>query len=88
MRMLLVVLVALIGCAGDSPASSNKCSGATYDPCVDEHNCDSGLCRNFAADNFQVCSLACDAAQPCPDDGVCEDAVCKPAAPNDCELDE
>jgi hypothetical protein len=87
MRMVLaLVTLVLGGCAGDSPASSNKCTGAIYDPCIEEHDCDTGLCRNFAAEAFQVCSRACDDVTPCPDGGACVDAVCKPVTPNDCEL--
>jgi hypothetical protein len=89
MRMVIVMLVAAaFGCAGDSPASSNKCTGELYDPCIAEHQCISGLCRNFAADSFQVCSQACDAANPCPTGGECDVDVCKPAAPKDCELED
>ncbi|MEO8701180.1 MAG: hypothetical protein ABI867_14110 [Kofleriaceae bacterium] len=87
MRMMrFLALIVASGCAGDSPPSSNACTGKVYDPCIEEHDCNAGLCQNYAADGFQVCSQACDDATPCPGDGTCVDAVCKPAAPNDCEL--
>lgn len=90
MRWRLVLTCAwglmIVGCAGDSPPSSGRCSGALYDPCAEEHECDTGLCQNFAAEGFQVCSQVCDDATPCPT-GTCNgNGVCQPAAPNDCTL--
>jgi hypothetical protein len=87
MRSLIVIVIAVAACAGDSPPSSGKCTGAAYDPCDTEDDCDSLLCQNFAVEQFQVCSQPCDAANPCPGAGVCELAVCKPAAPTECTLD-
>jgi hypothetical protein len=87
MRALLLVAV-MFGCSGDEPPPTGKCSGALYQPCAEEHDCNSGLCQNFAADGFQVCSQLCDAANPCPDGAACDPlGVCKPAAPDDCTLD-
>ncbi|HEU0037222.1 MAG TPA: hypothetical protein VFQ53_41715 [Kofleriaceae bacterium] len=78
--------VVLLGCAGDSPPASGRCTGALYDPCTDEHECDSALCQNFAVEGFQVCSQICNDTMPCPT-GTCNaNGVCQPAAPNDCTL--
>jgi len=84
MRILIVLLFA--ACAGDSPPPTGRCTGQFYDACSTEDDCVGALCQNFL-DEFQVCSRACDANTPCPDGGVCNEFdVCKPAAPNECEL--
>src|SRR5207249_11505927 len=63
-----------------------SCTKAAYDPCNDEHDCDSGNCHLFMADGFQVCTTACSATLPCPNDssgapGTCNTMmICKPAA--------
>ena len=93
MRFLPLALLAVaiasvsLSCAGDSPPASGKCTGAAYDPCNDEHDCDTNLCQNFMGDGFQVCSQMCDAGNPCPSGGECNAmGICKPTAPNDCTL--
>jgi len=87
MRILVIVgWLAVVACAGNEPPSSGKCVGVAYDPCNEEHDCMSSLCQNFPNDGFQVCSQACDDMNPCPGDGVCENAVCKPPAANDCSV--
>lgn len=86
MRIPIVLALVLAACAGDSPPATGRCTGLTYDPCIEEHECDSGLCQNFMGDGFQVCTQLCDADTPCPDDGECNMmGICKPAAPNECE---
>ena len=92
MRSLLLLSV-LAACAGDQPADvEEKCTKAAYDLCTTEHDCTSGLCRYFMADNFMVCTQSCDASTPCPNDstgspGTCNAmGICKPAAPNMCHL--
>ena len=88
MRILIVVLIAVAGCAGDAPPPSGKCTGATYDPCNAEHDCTSNLCQNFMGDGFQVCTQACDAVNVCPGAGTCNEmGICKPAAPTECTID-
>ncbi len=89
MRMHMLTVVALLAaCAGDSPPPSGQCTGANYEPCNEEHDCDAQICNNFEADGFQVCSLPCDDAVACPDDGTCDtvEGFCKPAAPVECTL--
>jgi hypothetical protein len=87
MRTWFVLVIVLAACSGDAPPSSGKCVGAPYDPCNEEHDCMSQLCQNFMGDGFQVCSQMCDDTNPCPGAGECNMmGICKPAAPNDCEL--
>jgi len=87
MRFPLVLLLAA-ACAGDSPPPSGVCTGLDYQPCNEEHDCDSNICQNFSADGFQVCSQVCDDATPCAEGGDCDTALgfCKPAAPLECTL--
>jgi len=80
---MFAIAVVVAACAGDEPPASGKCTGAVYDPCIEEHDCLSLVCQNFA--EFQVCSQACDDATPCPDNAACDTGFCKPTAPNDCE---
>lgn len=84
---VVLALVVASSCAGDSPPGSGRCTGAPYDPCNEEHDCDSELCQNFMGDGIQVCTQLCDAANPCPGDAECNAmGICKPAAPNECNL--
>lgn len=101
MRTLICALALLFAgaCAGDSPASSTvdsgrKCDGQLYDRCLEEHDCGTTQpdCRNFAGDNFQVCTKTCTFG----DDSTCGTTldgraatcnmmgICKPPSPNDC----
>jgi hypothetical protein len=91
MRSLVVVVLVLGACAGDAPPDTgSQCNGLLYDSCLSEHDCTSGMCKNFMGDGIQVCSQACDAvANPCPmQNGVAVTCnpmgVCKPAAANLC----
>jgi hypothetical protein len=87
MRISILPLVLLVACAGDSPPPSGVCTGAIYEPCLEEHNCNQGLCQNFMGDGFQVCTQMCDATTPCPAGGECNMmGICKPAMPVDCEI--
>ena len=86
MRISIAMVVALVACSGSAPAN-DMCTGAAYDPCNDEHDCDSSMCQNFMMEGFQVCTVACDASNPCPSNGTCNDmGICKPAKPNTCKL--
>ncbi len=91
MRSLAFVAVIAIGaCSGDEPpAAPNKCSGAVYDLCSDEHECASFNCRPLGT--FQACTQACSDSAPCPRDengdaATCTNSVCVPMAPNSCTL--
>jgi hypothetical protein len=92
MRTLITSLVWLAAaCAGDAPNTPRTCNGNLYDHCLQEHECMSMDCRNFASDGFQVCSMACttgdDSTCPVTLDGkkvTCSAGVCKPPAANDC----
>ena len=97
MRGLFVASLLLAACSGETPPNVDanplgpKCSKVPYDLCAEEHDCESMVCQNFAAEGFQVCSVACGPGMPCPDDksgaeGTCESGVCKPSAPNMCHL--
>ena len=80
---IAALLVVLAACTGSTPEdTSDRCTGALYDPCSQEHDCLSGLCQPFAGD--QVCSQACDGVTPCPGGATCTNAVCEPAVANDC----
>lgn len=81
-----IAMVLLVACAGDSPPPSGQCTGAPYDQCNEEHECDSNICQNFPNEGFQACSQACDDANPCPGEGTCTENLCVPAAPNECTL--
>jgi hypothetical protein len=96
MRFLLGVVL-LAACSGETPPMIDAnplgpaCNKATYDLCVEEHDCDSMNCINFAAEGFQVCTVACSTSTPCPDDksgspGTCSNNICVPSAPNMCHL--
>jgi hypothetical protein len=86
---MMATLLAFAACTGDPPPdNSNFCTGVTYDPCNDEHNCDNAMCQNFMGDGFQVCTQTCDAATPCPTGGTCNAmGICKPdAGPKVCTI--
>jgi hypothetical protein len=90
MRALLFLSV-LAACAGDKPAGVDDCTKATYDPCTTEHDCANFVCLPFMDEGYMICTQSCDTGNPCPADssghaGTCTNGVCKPAAPNDCQL--
>jgi len=102
MRPLLPMLVLLTvgACTGGAPAnvdSGRTCDTRLYDRCLDEHTCDSMLCRSFPAAGatpaFEVCSMTCTVGNDTPcgmtADGraaTCDMGFCKPPGPNDCVL--
>jgi hypothetical protein len=93
-----LVLAALAACSGERPADIDAnpagpmCNKATYDLCIEEHDCTTGLCHNFSSEGFQVCTQGCDPANSCPNDksgspGTCNNlGICQPSAPNMCHL--
>jgi hypothetical protein len=97
----LVMMFALVGCGAETPppatdaptdidaAALPACTGAAYDPCTDNAQCDSQNCRLFMSDGIQICTATCDASNPCPDfDGApvaCNMmGRCNPRAANMC----
>ena len=88
-----LLALGFFACTGDPPANQqNACTGAAFDLCSTEHDCTSANCKLFMADGFQVCTQACDATTPCPNDATGAPAtcnamnICKPAMANDCHL--
>ena len=49
--------------AGQLPA----CTGAVYDPCTMNEQCQSQICHRFDSAGIQICNLNCNAQNPCPD---------------------
>ena len=93
--LISICLSTLLGCAGSDvdPGNGSVCMQALYDPCNEEHDCDSNMCQLFNDANIQVCTQSCDADNPCPDDAsgnpaTCNNrGICKPAVANDCRVD-
>jgi hypothetical protein len=96
MRLLVSALL-LVGCGGgvktplpDADPNAPLCTGAVYDNCLANTGCASGNCHLFEADAIQVCTQACSASSPCPNDasgapGSCNaKGICKPARANPC----
>lgn len=89
-HLLLACVLGVGGCAGDAPDPvEGQCTRALYDACVTEHDCVTNNCHNFAGEGFQVCTTACDAQNPCPDqDGAAVECnnmgICKPPAATPC----
>ena len=100
-----VLVLALVACGGGdgggggvsqvdaSPAdavSSTLCTGAVYDPCTSNDQCASGACHLYTANALQVCTQACSATMPCPNDAAGKPVTCnqmgncKPSVANDC----
>lgn len=108
MRALVAVPVAifvalipgLVGCGGSSSAPdastelpfTGPCTGAAYDPCTTNDQCQSGNCKLYNQSNFTVCTAPCTAGDDatCPlqnnaATATCNNmGLCKPAAPNNC----
>lgn len=59
------------GTGVDAPVGP-PCTGVAYDSCTDTTNhsdCMAGMtCRLFSNDGITICTPACDASNPCPDD--------------------
>jgi hypothetical protein len=72
----------------DAPAGT-ACTGAAYDQCTMASQCTSGNCKLFNGDGIQVCTQACDVANPCPTvngiSATCNNmGICKPAMQHVC----
>jgi len=90
-NLALALVLVLSACAGDAPGDvTRKCTKSLYELCITEHDCMSNNCLQFAADGYQICTVGCDASNPCPDlngEAVsCDMNVCKPPAPIECEV--
>ena len=85
----LALLLLLGACAGDAPdPMERQCTKSLYEFCITEHDCASNNCLEFAAEGYLICTVGCDAMNPCPtlaDEPVpCTNNVCKPATPIEC----
>ena len=84
----VLVTASITACSGDEvDEGSGKCTGATYDPCMTEHDCGSLDCRVFGTE--LTCTQACSASNPCPDlDGAAVTCgvggICEPPGPRAC----
>jgi hypothetical protein len=98
MRIAILISMSLslmLGCAGDEvdPGNGSVCMMRLYDPCNEEHDCNSGMCHLFQGDGFQVCTQACDDDTPCPPDllgnpATCNNqGICKPVMAHDCRIE-
>jgi len=90
-NLALALVLAAGACAGDAPGTiTRKCTKSLYETCITEHDCTTNNCLEFAADGYQICTVGCDAANPCPDlngePATCVMNVCKPPAPVECEV--
>lgn len=96
MRILLLAM-ALAACGGgnspplpDADPNAPLCTGAVYDNCTSNAGCTSQNCHLFEQDAIQICTQACDASNPCPNDangmpGSCNNrGICKPRVANAC----
>jgi hypothetical protein len=99
MRSLLFLLaIAASACGGgggggsipDADPNAPLCTGAVFDNCTSSDQCQSQNCKLFEQDAIQVCTQACDANNPCPDDAsgnpaTCNNrGICKPSRANAC----
>lgn len=74
----------------DAPAQLPLCTNALYEPCTDNAQCASGICRQFNGLGAMVCTEMCTpGGTPCPvspgNDITCSNAsVCRPERPINC----
>jgi len=99
-KLALVVVLAVAACGGDDTQQAQPdaamngpaCTKALYDICATNTDCTSGNCHYYMQSNFSVCTQACSASNPCPNDangtpGTCNNmGICKPAVANNCHL--
>jgi hypothetical protein len=97
MRALIPALLVACGGGGsgdpvipDADPNAPLCTGGAYDNCTANDDCTSMNCHLYRQSAFQVCTQACDASNPCPNDAsgapaMCNTmGICKPAVPNAC----
>jgi hypothetical protein len=98
MRIVIAFAFALIACTTSKPgvkpdagsAAMRTCTGSAYDPCTDNSQCGSMNCHFYMKNSFTVCTVTCDATNPCPMDasgmpGLCNTmGLCKPSVANSC----
>jgi hypothetical protein len=100
MRSLVMALILTsTACGGDggggggvpdADPAAPMCTGVVYDNCTANTQCASNNCHLFDQDAIQICTQACDAANPCPMDaagtvGFCNNkGICKPSRSNAC----
>lgn len=77
--------------AGTPDAAGATCTGALYDSCTDNTQCTSNNCKTFNAAGITVCTQACSAQNPCPDQNgqavMCNNmGICRPNTANACTL--
>ena len=72
----------------DAPGA--PCTGALYDTCTGDGQCDSNNCQVFSSVNLHVCSQSCSATMTCPmKDGMpvpcTTNGFCRPARSSGCD---
>ena len=71
-------------------AAGAPCTGAVYDICTSNAQCASQQCHLYNGDALEVCTQACNATTPCPNDAsgaavACNTmGNCKPVIANNC----
>ena len=94
MRSFMYVVLLMSACTADAPSGTGTqaCTKVLYDPCNDEHDCNSGQCEGFNGGPTPVCTQSCTpGGGACPAQGStavpCDTtSFCRPAAPNSCTL--
>ena len=91
-------ILVLVACGGSDDtvapqsdaASGPLCTGAVYDTCTTNDQCSSQNCHLYNANGLQICTQACSATVPCPNDASGAAVACnmmgncKPAVANNC----
>lgn len=95
-RLVLVLSIAACGSSNnsaqiDAPAGP-LCTGAIYDSCTTNTQCGSMNCHDYTGSAIHVCTQACSATMPCPNDSAGAPVACnmmgncKPSVANNCHL--
>lgn len=97
-RFAFVVLLVACDNSGGTPAvdaaadvaAGPLCTGAVYDTCASNDQCSSQACHLYTANALQICTQACSASMPCPNDATGAPVACnqmgncKPSVANNC----